>query len=267
MNNLHRDLAPVSSEAWDEIEDEARRTFKGRLAARRTVDMPDPAGPAFGALATGHVTSVQTQVEGVKALKRESLPVVELRVPFRVKRIDVDNVERGSSDSDWQPVKDAAVALANAEDRTVFYGASEIGLQGIIDASDNERLNIPQDIREFPDLVARAKTELRLAGVSGPFNLLLPADVYTEVTETTDHGYPILDHIDRILANDGKIIWAPALDDAVLLSERGGDFELHLGRDTSIGYLSHDSETVELYLTESFTVKVNTPEASVVIAK
>jgi uncharacterized linocin/CFP29 family protein len=39
MNNLHRELAPISSAAWSEIEEEARRTFRELAAARRVVDV------------------------------------------------------------------------------------------------------------------------------------------------------------------------------------------------------------------------------------
>ncbi|MDO4918999.1 family 1 encapsulin nanocompartment shell protein [Kocuria sp.] len=266
MNNLHRELAPVSAAAWSDMEDEARRTFASRVAARRTVDMPEPAGAEFSAVGTGHVSRVDSDASGVETLQRHVVRVVELRAPFTVRRADVDSVERGATDADWQPVKDAAVALASAEDRTVFYGSQPAGIQGIAPASDNPRVALPQDVREFPDAVAKARTELRLAGVSGPYNLLLPAELYTEVTETTDHGYPVHEHVSRILG-DGSIIWAPALDDALLVSARGGDYELHLGLDTAIGYSSHTAETVELYLRETLTFRVNTSEASVVIAR
>ena len=62
---------------------------------------------------------------------------------------------------------------------------------------------------------------------------------------------------------DGEIIWAPAIEGAFLLSTRGGDFELHLGQDLSIGYLSHDAEHVQLYFQESLTFIVQTTEAVV----
>ena len=180
MNNLYRDLAPISSAAWSDMEDEARRTFRARVAARRVVDMPEPAGAEFSALGTGHVSRIEADTSGVQALQRHVVRVVELRAPFTVKRSDVDDVERGATDPDWQPVKDAAVALASAEDRTVFYGSDAAGIQGIAPASDNGRVTMPQDVREFPNAVAKAKTELRLAGVAGPYNLLLPADLYTD---------------------------------------------------------------------------------------
>ncbi|AKU16559.1 family 1 encapsulin nanocompartment shell protein [Luteipulveratus mongoliensis] len=263
MNNLHRELAPISDAAWDEIDDEARRTFSGRVAGRRVIDMPDPAGSELAAVGTGHISAVESPVDGVVAHRREAQPVIELRVPFTVTREAVDDVERGSRDSDWQPVKDAATQIASAEDRVVLHGAPAAGIVGIGPSSSNEPVTLPPEVTAYPAAVAQAISELRLAGVDGAYSLLLSADLYTEVAETTDHGYPIRDHLARIV--DGRIIWAPALDGALLVSERGGDYELHLGQDLSIGYLSHDADTVQLYLQESFTFLVNTAESSVVI--
>ena len=37
MNNLHRELAPISDAAWADIEAEARRTFEQNVAARRSL--------------------------------------------------------------------------------------------------------------------------------------------------------------------------------------------------------------------------------------
>jgi uncharacterized linocin/CFP29 family protein len=109
----------------------------------------------------------------------------------------------------------------------------------------------------------QALSELRLAGVDGPYSVLLSADVYTAVSETTEHGYPIREHLNRLV--DGEIIWAPAIDGAFVLSTRGGDFDLQLGTDVSIGYLSHDAETVEMYLQETMTFLCYTAEASVAL--
>ena len=67
-------------------------------------------------------------------------------------------------------------------------------------------------IRGDPDVISQALTELRLAGVDGPYSVLLSADVYTKVSEATVNGYPIREHINRLI--DGDIIWAPAIDGA-----------------------------------------------------
>ncbi|MEV4557676.1 family 1 encapsulin nanocompartment shell protein [Kitasatospora sp. NPDC049285] len=263
MNNLHRELAPVSAAAWAEIEEEARRTFKLHLAGRRVVDLLGPDGPELAAIGTGHLSDITPPGEGVRARARECRPLVELRVPFEVTRAAVDDVERGSKDSDWDPVKDAARAIALAEDRAIFNGYAAAGITGIRDGASNTPVALPEDIRDYPNAVSRALTVLRLAGVGGPYSLLLGADAYTAVNETSDHGYPVHNHLARLL--DGEIIWAPAIEGAVLLSARGGDFELHLGEDLSIGYLSHDEATVRLYLQESLTFQLHTAEAAVTL--
>ena len=101
--------------------------------------------------------------------------------------------------------------------------------------------------------------------MDGPYSVLLSADVYTQVSETAACGYPIREHLNRLV--DGDIIWAPAIDGAFVLSTRGGDFDLQLGTDVSIGYLSHDAETVQLYLEETVTFRCYTAEASVALSR
>ncbi|MET0455540.1 MAG: family 1 encapsulin nanocompartment shell protein [Mycobacterium sp.] len=263
MNNLYRDLAPITEEAWDEIEEEATRTFKRHIAGRRVVDVSEPGGPGKAAVSTGHLVNVAPPGEGVVAHLRESRPLVRLRVPFTIRRTDIDDVERGSQDSDWDPVKEAAKQLAFAEDRAIFEGYEAAQIGGIRKCSSNPALALPSDPKEIPDVISQALSELRLAGVDGPYSVLLSADVYTQVSETTAHGYPIREHLNRLV--DGDIIWAPAIDGAFVLSTRGGDFDLQLGTDASIGYLSHDAEVVQLYLEETLTFLCYTAEASVAL--
>jgi uncharacterized linocin/CFP29 family protein len=263
MNNLHRELAPVSAAAWASIEEEARRTFALHAAARKSVDVTGPDGLTLAGLGTGHTESIEAPGDGIQATLRAWRPVVELRSAFTLSRSEIDSVARGSQDPDWQPVKDAAKKIAFAEDRAVFDGYPQARITGVGQASSNPGLTLPAEVRNYPDVVSKALSELQLAGVAGPYSLLLSADAWTAVSETSDHGYPIREHLARLL--DGDIIWAPAIDGALLLSGRGGDYELRLGQDLSIGYLSHDAERVELYFVESFTFSVYTTEASVSI--
>jgi uncharacterized linocin/CFP29 family protein len=263
MNNLHRELAPVSEAAWASIEEEARRTFTLHVAARRVVDVRGPEGQALAAVGTGHLSAIDAPADGVHARLRGVQQIVELRVPFTLRRDDIDDVERGAQDPDWQPVKDAARKIAFAEDRAIFEGYPAAGITGVRASSSNPSLSLPASAVEYPDVVSKAVSALRLAGVAGPFSLLLSADAYTMVTETADHGYPVRDHLAHVV--DGDIIWAPAIDGAFVLSARGGDYELRIGQDLSIGYLSHDASSVDLYFTESLTFLAYTAEASVAL--
>jgi len=264
MNNLHRELAPISDAAWAQIEDETTRTLKRYLAGRRVVDVPSPGGIALPGVATGHLKSIAAPAEGIIANQREVKPLVELRVPFELSRQTIDDVERGSDDSDWQPAKDAAKKLAFAEDRAIFNGYGEGSIQGIREGTSNAIETLPADVRDYPDAVAHALSQLRLVGVNGPYSVLLGADEYTALAETRDHGYPVLEHVKRIV--DGNLIWAPAIEGAFVLTTRGGDFELNIGQDISIGYLSHTDSAVRLYLQETFVFRVLTSEASVALS-
>jgi uncharacterized linocin/CFP29 family protein len=265
MNNLHRELAPISDAAWEQIEEETKRTLKRYLAGRRVVDVPSPGGIDSPAVATGHLLPISPPAEDILARQREVKPLVELRVPFELTRQAIDDVERGSDDSDWQPAKDAAKKIAFAEDRAIFDGYGAANIQGIRQGTDNPIMALPADVRDYPDAVAQALSQLRLVGVNGPYSVLLGANEYTELAETRDHGYPVLEHVKRIV--DGDIIWAPAINGAFVLTTRGGDFELNIGQDVSIGYLSHTDTVVRLYLQETFTFRVLTSEASVAFSK
>ena len=264
MTNLHRDLAPISAAAWAEIEEEASRTFKRHVAGRRVVDVEGPSGDDLAAIPLGHQVPINPLADGVIAHARQSQPSIELRVPFTVSRQAIDDVERGAKDSDWQPVKDAAKQIAFAEDRAIFEGYPAASITGVRASGSNPELKLPIDAKDYPEAISQAITSLRLAGVNGPYSLLLNADAFTAINETSDHGYPIREHLRRVL--DGEIIWAPAIDGAFLLSTRGGDYELHLGQDLSIGYLSHDANSVELYFQESMTFLMYTSEAVVSLA-
>jgi uncharacterized linocin/CFP29 family protein len=264
MNNLHRELAPISDAAWAQIEEETTRTLKRYLGGRRIVDVPSPGGIALPGIATGHLRPISGPADGILARQREVKPLVELRVAFELSRQTIDDVERGSEDSDFQPAKDAAKKLAFAEDRAVFNGYPEAGIQGVREGTSNPIMTLPADVREYPDAVAQALSQLRLVGVNGPYSVLLGADEYTALAETRDHGYPVLEHVKRIV--DGNLVWAPAVEGAFVLTTRGGDFELNIGQDFSIGYLSHTDSIVRLYLQETFTFRVLTGEASVVLS-
>jgi uncharacterized linocin/CFP29 family protein len=150
-----------------------------------------------------------------------------------------------------------------AEDGAVFEGYEAAGIVGIHQGSSNPKVPLPPDVRGYPDAVAQALTQLKLAGVNGPYSVLLGANAFTAVAGTRDHGYPVLEHVKRLV--DDKIVWAPAIGGAVVLTTRGGDFDLRIGQDVSVGYFNHTDTAVRLYLQETFTFLLLTAEAAVVM--
>lgn len=261
MNHLFRELAPVSDTGWQEIEKEAQRTLKTTLAARKLVDFVGPRGWEASAVGIGRSkaaeppsrTTVQTRL-------REVLPLVELRVPFELRREELDALDRGAKDFDTDPIIAAAREIAIAEDRAVFHGYPAGGIRGICEQGASS-VEISGATADYPWLVTHALNKLRDEGVDGPFAIALSERCYTELTESTDAGYPVLQHVRRLI--DGPLVWAPGLEGAVVLSMRGGDFELTVGQDFSIGYLDHNADRVRLYIEESFTFWLLSPQAAV----
>jgi uncharacterized linocin/CFP29 family protein len=265
MNHLFRELAPISDRAWDEICDEATRVLRQFLAARKTIDVVGPLGWEHSAEATGRIAALpDPPQEGVGGNIRVVQPLVELRAEFDVPLAELAALDRGAVDGDLEPVAEAARRLALAEDRAVFGGYPAAQIRGIVDASPHAPVTISDDYEEYPSWVSKAVAQLQMEGVEGPYAIALGPQCYRGVVETTQRGgYPVFEHIRNIL--DGPIIWAPAVNGAVVVSRRGGDFVLTLGQDISVGYRAHDAEKVSLYLEESMTFRALGPEAGIAL--
>ncbi len=265
MNNFKRELAPISTAAWKEIDAEATRILKLRLAGRKLVDFDGPLGPTAAAVNTGRRESLTSApVDNIEASRRQVLALVELRSYFELSREELDGVERGSEDPELQPLIDAASQLAQAEDTAIFHGYAAGGIKGIDQASSHPAQPIPDDYQSYPHSIAEATRMLRLAGVDGPYGIALGPRYYAGLTQATgDGGYPVLNVVRKLV--DGPLVWAPAVKGAVVLSLRGGDFELTVGNDVSIAYQSHTDKAVRLYLVETMAFRVITPEAAVAL--
>jgi uncharacterized linocin/CFP29 family protein len=262
MNRLLRELAPVTDRAWSEIEAEARRTLKTMLAARRIVDFTGPKGWELAAVTSARDEPTVTETQGaLRTRVRQVQPMVELRMPFDIPRTTIDALDSGARDADLDMVVAAAQAVALAEDRIVFHGHPAASIAGICDGGTDAALPIGENYEDYPTLVATALSKLRERGVDGPFAVALGKRCYTGLTETTKEGYPVIQHVQRLI--EGPLVWAPALDGAVVASMRGDDFELIIGQDLSIGYLGHDAAKVTLYLEESLTFRLLSPQAAV----
>ena len=262
-NHLLRSHAPISDGNWKLLDDEARERLGAALAARKLVDFLGPFGWEYSATNLGRVTDVAAApCEGITALQRRVLPLAELRADFAISRAELRDDDRGAEDADLEPLDAAAHRMAIAENKSVFHGWPEAGIVGLSEASPHQGLTLGEEADSYPRPVARAVEQLLQAGIGGPYALALGSDEFTRVSETAEHGgYPLRDHLRKIL--DGPVLWAPGVSGAVVLSQRGGDFLLESGQDLSIGYLDHDREVVNLYLEQSFSFHVATPEAAV----
>ena len=262
-SHLLRDKAPITDATWSLLDEEARERLSPALAARKLVDFTGPKGWEYSATNLGRTEPLANAPEqGIGALKRRVLPLTELRAGFAIKRTELEDADRGAEDVDLDPLAEAALRIARAENAAVFHGWSEAGITGVAQACSHESISLDEDFDAYPRHVAEAVETLLKAGVAGPYGLALGPDGYTGVIQTTEHGgFPLFDHLKRILAG-GPIVYSPGVQGAVVVSQRGGDFLFESGQDFSIGYQGHDEDVVHFYIEESFSFRVASPEAA-----
>lgn len=261
MDILRKSLAPISQQAWAEINETAIDVLSSVLSARKFVDIDGPKGWDFAALSTGRIQVPANQKDVVKYGIHQVLPLVEARIPFELNVWELDNVARGADDIDLGPLEDAARKMAQFEEKALYEGFKPANITGLNGASAFTALTFPAEGEQILSVVLEAVTKLKAASIEGPYTLVLNPERW-QLANSYVKGYPLRKQLEGILG--GSIIMAPYVKDSYLVSERGGDFKMVIGQDISIGYESHNNKTVQLYFTESFTFHVIEPKAVVV---
>ncbi|MFW5821707.1 MAG: family 1 encapsulin nanocompartment shell protein [Bacteroidota bacterium] len=263
MNILKRNLAPLTDNAWGEINDTLKDILNTHQTARKFVDIDGPNGIDFGGVSTGRLTIPREQDKnGVNYGIREFLPLIEIRKPFELDMWEMDNIERGAKDVELTSLEDAGKEIALFEERAIYEGFQKAGIKGLREASEHDVIKLPDKIDSFLKEIGKQILNLQRESVEGPYALIINAQEWLRLVNLSQ-GYPVLKQLDDILG--GQVLINHANKDSFLVSQRGEDFELVLGQDISIGYDHHDAEKVKLYLTSSFTFRVNSPEAIIVL--
>lgn len=264
MDILKKNLAPVTDAAWDEINEEASDIFESVLSARKFVDVDGPKGLDFGAVHTGRVDMAGSSDDEVKFGINRVMPLVENRRYFTLSIEELDNAARGAEDIDLSNMETAAREIASFEEKSIFYGLEQTGIGGIKHQCEHERVNLPENSQKLIRTLSGQLAVFARNGIEGPYSLVVNEDDWQRLSEQID-GYPLYKQVQDII--QGSIILSPFIEEAFLVTERGGDFRLTIGQDLSIGYRGHSKEEVELYFTESFTFQCFEPEAVVILEK
>jgi len=262
MDILKRNLAPLTGEAWTEIEEQAKKTLTGNLSARGVVDFDGPHGWELASINLGRVVFDKTGViDGVLFGARKVQPLIEVKVPFSLSMDEMDAISRGLRDPDLEPVEIAAQKAAHFEEKAIWNGFRKGGIMGIFESAALKPVTLKKDPGGFPAAVEQAVVAIQKTGIGGPYNMVLGTEPYQRLMQGDEKGFPLVNRIKGIL--EGEILWSPAIKGGVILSSRGGDYILTLGQDFSIGYASHNADKINLYIMESFTFQVLEPRAAV----
>lgn len=258
MDFLKKTLAPVTNEAWDQLNEEATDILTSVLSARRFIDVDGPYGLDFGAVHTGRIDTENNNKGDVHYGINQVLPLIEVRTSFTMDIWELDNASRGSEDLDWDPMEEAACKLATFEENAIYHGLEKAGIPGLKETSQYDAVELPESTDALLNALSRQLALFKRNGIEGPYSLVLNQDAWERLTGQLD-GYPLRRQINSLLG--GPLILSPFVDEAYLITRRGDDFRLTLGQDISIGYQFHNEEEVKLYFTESFTFQCFEPAA------
>lgn len=257
MDILKRSLAPITEKAWAEIDEQARRVLVGLLSARKFVDVEGPKGWDYAAVPLGRLdVSGEASVDGIDYGVNKVLPLVEARAFFEMDLWELDNIERGAPDIDLSAMETAARNIAAFEEKAIFYGFQQGQIKGLKEAAENKPVQLTSDPGKIMEAVTTGLAGFAEASIEGPFYLVVNPGVWSKIASYSQ-GYPLKRQLKDLIG--GSIIMSPFIEDAFLVTGRGGDMQLVLGQDLSIGFHSSDQKKARLFFTESFTFQVLDP--------
>ena len=260
MDILKRNLSPITDKAWQEIDETAAEILKNYLSARKFVDVNGPKGWDFSSISVGRIkTEEKSTKDGVYYGIKEVQPLIESRIQFDLDIWELDNIERGAKDIDLEPLEEAAKKMALFEENAIYNGFEKANITGLKNEAENT-VKMSKDPEKALDAISKGVSLFRDESIEGPYNLIVNPDVWQKIVKFTK-GYPIKRQIENLI--EGKIIYSQAIDNAYLVSNRGGDFELTVGHDFSIGYQKQSDKKVTLFITESFTYRSVDPNAAI----
>ncbi|MEA4859678.1 MAG: family 1 encapsulin nanocompartment shell protein [Sphaerochaeta sp.] len=259
MDMFKRELAPLSADAWAEIENRAKEVLLSRLTARKVVDVEGPKGLDFTVISEGRLTLVDDG--DVKAGTYNALPLTEARIRFSLNKWELDNLARGAKDIDFDTLDAALEKLALFEEQAIYNGYAKGKIKGLKESSAHKALTFGKEANDILASLAEGLLLLKKSYIHGPYTLVVGKDIWMTLNQAT-LGMSLLERVEQMLGS--KVVLATSVEGALLVPYNSENLELTIGQDFALGYESHDTKEVTLFATESFTFRVLEPKAIVV---
>ncbi len=253
MDLFKQHLAPIADEAWEEINETAEKVLKTTLSARKVLHVNGPLGLDTPAIPTGTLELTdQNKDNEVSAGLYNVDRLLESRITFSLSRWELDNVLRGKKDVDLDILEAAAEKLARYEENTIYNGNKKANIKGLVDFAKH-KLSMSDDVNENLQAIAEGLLKLQDAYTEKPYMLVVGDDLFKIINQVYD-GKLLVDAIETLI--EGKVVHSKVLKGALLLPFDHDDLELTIGQDYTVGYESHDNESVKLFIMNAFTFRV-----------
>ena len=150
---------------------------------------------------------------------------MESRIEFEMDRWELDNIERGAKDVDYEPLENAVKEIALFEENAIYNGLEE----GLIKGIDNMVEIGAHSLRQWPYYYYGSHNPRTNSPKEnyqgGPFSLVVNEEAYKRIL-SRETSYPLDERIEKLIG--GKIVYSHVVNGAYLLPYNHDDLELTL---------------------------------------
>lgn len=264
MEFLNRVNAPFGDLIWQEIDSLLGEYLSKRLTLRSVVDFKDEYSYDTDSISTKKISTLKDD-KGLTISKREPISMVEVKKTFSLPKSVLEDIQRGVSDYDDSAFREAANDFSEIENSIILSGLLEANINGIISNSEIKSMKI-KSTKDILAGVAKAMGMFNKEFVSGGFKLVISSQTMGKLYTELFDGVSIKSELDNILGSNEIVVnQTIGNDKALIISQRGGDFEFYSGLDVCVGFEKESAKSIELFLLQTLAFRVINPEAAILL--
>ena len=259
---LYRSDAPFGALILQLIDNTVISAATSQMTARRLLEVEGPYGLGLKSIA-GPDDPLEGDGGDAVMSTSPSIPVATIRTNFALLVRDIANAQQTGVDFDRSPAATAAINCARQEDDLIFNGSKKLGIPGLLSTSGAATVKLDDWSKvgaAFDNMLA-AVASLDETGFYGPYTLGLAPSLYNLLLRKYPQGSTTeMQHLQQLIT--GGIIKSPAIAEGGVLLAVGRQYaSIVLGQDLATGFVGPTEDSLEFFVIESLTVRVNRPEA------
>ncbi len=264
MDYLNRVAAPFPDDLWDDIDTQAVEAARVLLTARRFMEVEGPYGAGLTSVELGEDNwCPEGDDETAQAVIGRAVSVPMLRKAFTLSIRRLEAHHRMGQPLNFNPVQNAAEAVARREEAFVYYGHPQAGLQGLLTAEGRQQSGLgewSEMDRALQDVLG-AVDKLDKSGYAGPYALALAPPLYNTLFRRYEGSDVLqLEHLGRLCQLG---VYKAPIEGGAVIDGRVG--RIIVGQDLATGYSHQDGVHYHLYVSESVVPVLDEPAAVCVL--
>ena len=252
MDYLKKSAAPLSDEQWEQIDGRAKIILTSLLSGRRVAGVVGPYGRMTGAINEGRLAIHDD--DGLKYGVAIVKPFVETRIDFTMSKWELDSIDRGAMDTNWDPLDAAVRRAALFEEKVLYYGLPDAGIVGLLDSTAHPVLEFGNTPEEVLKSISKAILLIKDSYGKTPYSLVVGEEKWMQIN-SFEGFYSFSEKVSELLPG-GVYVSKAMKDEAVMVPYDDDNIEFDIGEDFGIGYQDDDDKNIKLFVTERFTFRV-----------